>query len=72
MNPNQLAQQCTDAFGAGKTVTLTHTKGQRLPRGWPRGVILSESRVGVNMAYQPGHILNWLRVNALIPTLEAV
>lgn len=72
MTPDSMAKQCIDAMAAGlKTVTFTHAKGQRMPHGFPRGEILSESRGAVNMAYKPGHILNWLRVNALIPALEA-
>ncbi len=72
MNPDAMAKLCIDTIAAGqKTVTFTHTKGQRMPQGFPRGEILSESRGSVNMAYKPGHILNWLRVNALIPALEA-
>lgn len=72
MTPDSMAKQCIEAMKAGaKTVTFTHAKGQRMPHGFPRGEILSESRGAVNMAYKPGHILSWLRTNALIPALEA-
>ena len=71
MTPDQMAAQCIKAFDAGQTVTLTHAKGQKMPHGFPRGELLSESRGVVNMAYKPGHVLNWLRTNALIPPLEA-
>lgn len=71
MSPDQMAAQCIAAFDAGKPVTLTHTKGQKMPHGFPRGDILLESRGSVNVSYKPGHILNWLRTNALIPALEA-
>lgn len=71
MSPDQMAAQCIKAFDAGKSVTLTHAKGQKMPHGFPRGEILSESRGAVNVSYKPGHILNWLRVNALIPALES-
>lgn len=70
MSPEQMEKQCTKAFDAGQTVTLTHAKGQKMPRGFPRGELLSESRGAVNIAYKPGHILSWLRTNALIPSLE--
>ena len=71
MTPDQMAAQCIKAFDAGQTVTLTHAKGQKMPHGFPRGELLSESRGAVNMGYKPGHVLNWLRTNALIPPLEA-
>ena len=72
MSPDEMAAQCVKAFDAGQTVTLTHTKGRKMPHGFPRGELLSESPRGdVNVAYKPGHILNWLRTNALIPPLEA-
>lgn len=71
MSPDLMAAQCIKAFDAGKPVTLTHAKGQKMPHGFPRGEILSESRGAVNVSYKPGHILNWLRVNALIPALES-
>ena len=72
MTPDQMAKQCIKAFDAGQTVTLTHAKGQKMPHGFPRGELLSESPRGdVNVAYKPGHVLNWLRTNALIPALEA-
>ena len=72
MTPDQMAAQCIKAFDAGQTVTFTHTKGQKMPRGFPRGELLSESPRGdVNVAYKPGHVLNWLRTNALIAPLEA-
>ena len=71
MSPDQMAAQCVKAFDAGQTVTLTHTKGQKMPHGFPKGELLSETRGSVNMSYKPGHVLNWLRTNALIPALEA-
>ena len=72
MSPDQMAEQCIKAFDSGQTVTLTHAKGQKMPHGFPRGELLSESPRGdVNVAYKPGHVLNWLRTNALIPALEA-
>jgi len=71
MSPDQMAKQCIGILGAGgKSVTFTHAKGQKMPRGFPRGELLSESRGAVNMAYKPGHILSWLRTNALIAPLE--
>ena len=72
MSPDEMAQRCIKAFNSGVPVTLTHTKGQKMPHGFPRGELLSESPRGdVNVAYKPGHVLNWLRTNALIPALEA-
>jgi len=66
-----MAAQCEAAFKAGCGVTFTHAKGVKLPHGFPRGELLSEGRMGRNVSYKPGHILNWLRTNALIPPLEA-
>ena len=71
MSPDEMAAQCVKAFDAGQTVTLTHGKRQKMPHGFPKGELLSETRGDVNVAYKPGHILNWLRTNALIPPLEA-
>ena len=71
MSPDEMAAQCIKAFDAGKTVTLTHGKRQKMPHGFPKGELLSETRGAVNMSYKPGHVLNWLRTNALIPALEA-
>lgn len=71
MSPDQMAAQCIKAFETGQTVTFTHAKGQKMPHGFPRGELLSEARGAVNVAYKPGHVLNWLRTNALIAPLEA-
>jgi hypothetical protein len=71
MNPQAMAELCTTALSQGqRTVTFTHPKGVRLPHGFPRGEILSESKAGVNTTYKPGHILSWLRTGALIAPLE--
>lgn len=65
-----MAEQCAKAFDAGQNVTITHTKGQKMPHGFPRGELLSESPRGdVNISYKPGSVLNWLRKNSLIPPL---
>lgn len=71
MSPDEMAQRCIKAFNSGVPVTLTHKKGQKMPHGFPRGELLSETRGDVNVSYKPGHVLNWLRTNALIPPLEA-
>lgn len=72
MTPQDMEKMCADVMAAGlKTVTFTHAKGTRLPHGFPRGELLSESPRGdINMAYRPGHILNWLRKSALIAARE--
>ena len=71
MSPDEMAVQCIKAFDSGVPVTLTHAKSQKMPHSFPKGELLSETRGSVNMSYKPGHILNWLRTNALIPALEA-
>ena len=70
MTPAQMEAACLAAIPAGHGVTLSTTRGQKMPHGFPRGELLSENSQWVNRSYKPEKVLRWLRDNLLIEAVS--
>jgi len=73
MTPREMEAACLAAMeqpGMMLGVTLTTPRGQKMPPGFPRGELLSESHQWVNRSYKPQAVLRWLRENMLIEAVS--
>jgi hypothetical protein len=74
MTPREMEAACLAAMaqpGMMLGVTLTTPRGQRMPQGFPRGELLSETHQSINRSYKPQAVLRWLRENMLIEAVSA-
>lgn len=66
MTPEQLAKAAAEALAAGSRMTLVHSKGARMPPGFPRGELLCEQHDGTRAySYDPAGVLAWMVANGL-------
>ena len=72
MTPREMEQACLECLKQPGMlgVTLTTPRGQRMPPGFPRGELLSETHHHVNRSYKPQAVLRWLRENMLIEAVS--
>lgn len=67
MSPQQLANEANDALKNGQFMTLTRIRGQKPPKGFPRGELLCENHDGRNVyRFDPKKIIEWLNKNRLL------
>lgn len=72
MTPKEMEASCLAVMErpGGFRVTFTTAKGQKMPPGFPRGEVLSETPVSVNRSYKPEKVLRWLRTHMLIESFS--
>ena len=70
MTPKQMETACLAAIPHGHGVTLTIQRGMKMPKGFPRGELLSENTQFSNSSYKPEKVLRWLRENLLIEAVS--
>lgn len=67
MKPQEMATAALAAMQAGTRISLVRIRGQKPPKGFPRGELLCENSDGRNVySYDPARIIAWLNANRLI------
>lgn len=67
MKPQEMATAALAAMQAGTRISLVRIRGQKPPKGFPRGDLLCENHDGRNVySYDPARIIAWLNANRLI------
>lgn len=57
MKPAELGAAALRAILDGTDITLTLPAGEKWPRGWPRGELLSVTATGKNVSFDPLKVL---------------
>ncbi len=71
MTPKEMEALCLKIMASGyPSVTLSTAKGLKMPPGFPRGDLLSETMQYTNRSYKPEKVLRWLRDNLLIESKD--
>lgn len=67
----EMAQEAAAAVNGGGRMTMIFRKGQKRPKGFPRGELLCENADG-NHAYSfdPLRVLAWLTANGLVKATD--
>jgi len=73
VTPDEMAADAVAALFAGTNMTLVLAKGQKKPRKFPRGELLSENFDGSRCySYSPLKVLAWLSAMRLIKAVKVV
>lgn len=72
MTPEQMERDARDAEKQGQRMTLIKPRGQKMPKGFPRGELLCENHDGRKVyAYEPEKVLAWMERNSLLESQQA-
>ena len=70
MTPEQLYKDALEAKeqGAHIGMSLVFPRGKKLPPGFPRGELLSETDRGRVYSFDPDKVIAWLKKHGLVAT----
>lgn len=67
MTPADMAIAALEAANAGTRMSMVFVKGQKRPKGFPRGELLCENFDGRHVyTFDPLRVLAWLTANGLV------
>ena len=69
MTPQEIAARAVSAILQGTDLTLHLPTGEKFPKGWPRGELLSMNDKGKNFSFDPLKILGFMQKLAKLDSI---